>query len=324
MDMKGFFAFEGLTDFERMTFVSACRTVELPEDEAIVTQGERMDGLYFVTDGGLRVHVDAGGVEQELALLAAPCLVGELELFVDAPVAATVTAIEPVSALVMPYAGFSAAPRRQRPCDLQDCPELGCTSCQASPCCRSTGQRDLAPYVPRRVAWLPTRARLASDIENRRCTSATRATKRRDCAAIAGDVGDSTDIVLGVVHRIEWISAVGFSSRLWQLVRGRRCVMEDALNGRIALVTGASRGIGRAIAVALAEHGVQVALVARSREGLADTARACEAHGVRTLVLTTDLTDMDRHVAGCKPDRRGARRSDGSCQQRGYLRAGTC
>ena len=106
MDMKGFFAFEGLTDFERMTFVSACKNVELPEDEAIVTQGERMDGLYFVTDGGLRVHVEAGAMEQELALMAAPCLVGELELFVDAPVAATVTTIERVSALVMPYAAF--------------------------------------------------------------------------------------------------------------------------------------------------------------------------------------------------------------------------
>ena len=44
------------------------------------------------------------------------------------------------------------------------------------------------------------------------------------------------------------------------------------LTGKTAFVTGASRGIGRAIAVALAQAGADVALVARTEEGLADTA----------------------------------------------------
>jgi NAD(P)-dependent dehydrogenase (short-subunit alcohol dehydrogenase family) len=45
------------------------------------------------------------------------------------------------------------------------------------------------------------------------------------------------------------------------------------LTGKNAFVTGASRGIGRSIAVALAGAGAGVALVARSEAGLADTCR---------------------------------------------------
>ena len=47
------------------------------------------------------------------------------------------------------------------------------------------------------------------------------------------------------------------------------------LTGRKAFVTGASRGIGQVIAVALAEAGADLALVARSEEGLAATAISC-------------------------------------------------
>jgi NAD(P)-dependent dehydrogenase (short-subunit alcohol dehydrogenase family) len=65
------------------------------------------------------------------------------------------------------------------------------------------------------------------------------------------------------------------------------------LTGKNAFVTGASRGIGRVIAVALADAGADVALVARSADGLAQTAEAISAVGRRAVVLPTDVTGQE-------------------------------
>lgn len=64
------------------------------------------------------------------------------------------------------------------------------------------------------------------------------------------------------------------------------------LRGRVALVTGASRGIGAAIAEALAKTGCHVALAARS-EGAIDAlaARLSQQYGVQAVSLPTDLSD---------------------------------
>jgi len=66
---------------------------------------------------------------------------------------------------------------------------------------------------------------------------------------------------------------------------------EFQLDGKVALVTGASRGLGRAIALGLARAGADVAVCARSATDLAETGRAIEALGRRTLVVPTDVTD---------------------------------
>jgi len=64
------------------------------------------------------------------------------------------------------------------------------------------------------------------------------------------------------------------------------------LTGKTAFVTGASRGIGRAIAVALAQAGADVALVARTADGLADTADDVMAVGRKAIVIPADVTDQ--------------------------------
>ncbi|MEO3809698.1 SDR family NAD(P)-dependent oxidoreductase [Sphaerisporangium sp. B11E5] len=69
------------------------------------------------------------------------------------------------------------------------------------------------------------------------------------------------------------------------------------LSGRNAFVTGASRGIGRAIALAYAEAGADLVLVSRSAEKLAEVAKEVEAAGRRAHVIACDLTDRDAAAA---------------------------
>lgn len=63
------------------------------------------------------------------------------------------------------------------------------------------------------------------------------------------------------------------------------------LEGRSALVTGAGRGIGRRIALALARCGADVVLAARSRDELERVADEVSAVGARAVVLTGDIED---------------------------------
>jgi len=69
------------------------------------------------------------------------------------------------------------------------------------------------------------------------------------------------------------------------------------LDDRVAVVTGAGQGIGRAIAVGLAEHGCDVVINARRVDDLEITAAAIEAHGRQALIADGDIRDMSDAIA---------------------------
>jgi 7-alpha-hydroxysteroid dehydrogenase len=65
------------------------------------------------------------------------------------------------------------------------------------------------------------------------------------------------------------------------------------VTGRVAVVTGAGRGIGAATAVALAQAGADVVISARTADQLAAVAREVEAAGRRAVTVPADLSDLD-------------------------------
>jgi NAD(P)-dependent dehydrogenase (short-subunit alcohol dehydrogenase family) len=69
------------------------------------------------------------------------------------------------------------------------------------------------------------------------------------------------------------------------------------LDGKAALVTGASRGIGKGIALSFAEAGADLLLAARSMDDLEVTAKEASAHGVRAETIHMDAYDLDQVYA---------------------------
>ena len=72
------------------------------------------------------------------------------------------------------------------------------------------------------------------------------------------------------------------------------------LTGKVALVTGASRGLGKAIAIGLADAGADIVVTSRSLESCQEVARKIEARGRRALAVACDVgrwVDIDRLVA---------------------------
>jgi 3-oxoacyl-[acyl-carrier protein] reductase len=66
--------------------------------------------------------------------------------------------------------------------------------------------------------------------------------------------------------------------------------MELGLGGKAAVVTGSSRGLGRAIALELGREGARVCLSARGKDALEDAAGAVRAHGAEAIAVPADVT----------------------------------
>jgi short-subunit dehydrogenase len=99
-----------------------------------------------------------------------------------------------------------------------------------------------------------------------------------------------------VSHALNRPSAAGRNRPLYPLnlvdaLRGGS--LEEAVQDRIALITGASSGIGKVTAERIGAAGGEVVLVARGRPKLEETADAVEAAGGRAHIYPCDLTDLD-------------------------------
>ncbi|MCM2981869.1 3-ketoacyl-ACP reductase [Niallia circulans] len=69
--------------------------------------------------------------------------------------------------------------------------------------------------------------------------------------------------------------------------------MAQSLKGKVAFITGAGRGIGKAVAVALANEGVNVGLLARTKGALQEVAKEVEALGVKAAYATVDVSSLE-------------------------------
>ena len=70
--------------------------------------------------------------------------------------------------------------------------------------------------------------------------------------------------------------------------------MAQSLQGKVALVTGAGKGIGRSTALALAQEGVNVGLIARTETDLMNVAKEIEAVGVKVAYATADVSSIEQ------------------------------
>jgi 3-oxoacyl-[acyl-carrier protein] reductase len=67
----------------------------------------------------------------------------------------------------------------------------------------------------------------------------------------------------------------------------------ENIKGKTALITGAGKGIGKAVAEALAKEGVNLALLARTQSDLDSLAKELESHNIKITTVTADVSDME-------------------------------
>jgi NAD(P)-dependent dehydrogenase (short-subunit alcohol dehydrogenase family) len=94
------------------------------------------------------------------------------------------------------------------------------------------------------------------------------------------------------------------------------------LADKLAIVTGAAGGIGRAIALGFAEAGCRLALLDRDREGLAAIADQLQATGARIVAIPCDMSDQAAIIAAAEKSAAALGPADILVNNAGILRAG--
>ncbi|TDQ09839.1 3-ketoacyl-ACP reductase [Pedobacter metabolipauper] len=67
----------------------------------------------------------------------------------------------------------------------------------------------------------------------------------------------------------------------------------ESIQGKTAIITGAGKGIGRAIAIALAQEGVNIGLLARTASDLQNVTEELKQYGVKTVIAAVDVSDIN-------------------------------
>lgn len=103
---------------------------------------------------------------------------------------------------------------------------------------------------------------------------------------------------------VAWLCLGLACLKLWEVVakplwyyRLRPATSFEAFRGEWAVVTGASRGLGRGYALGLAKRGINVVLMSRNWGALQDVARECQSLGVKTAIMVADFfTDQPEEL----------------------------
>lgn len=74
------------------------------------------------------------------------------------------------------------------------------------------------------------------------------------------------------------------------------CVELFSLRDKVALVTGAGKGLGKSMAVALSESGAHVAVVSRTQSDVEDTAKEIQENGVKSIPIVADVTRQEEVI----------------------------
>ena len=106
--------FSGLRKKELKEVAKCCREGNYSPGSVLISQGEKGLGLFILTKGTVRITRanSPGGAEQLLGTAEAGDIIGELALLDDMPRSATVTAVDDVTVLVLPFWEFRIIMRR--------------------------------------------------------------------------------------------------------------------------------------------------------------------------------------------------------------------
>lgn len=98
----------GLSDAETQTLIASLEPEEIAAGETPIVQGTESDSLYLVWEGALKVSVQSGTGEHEVATLTPGALFGEVTILDPGPASATVRSDGGCRALVLPHSKLSA------------------------------------------------------------------------------------------------------------------------------------------------------------------------------------------------------------------------